>query len=137
MRLAPPVSAPAPLLIRVYSGMGGSMRGELYDRRRLVFCASGSRPWIDAHLDPFAKAWIRIHRVDDAHVSAHVTTPAEARTKLRLLREKGLHDAVQGKPVANDNDPHVTSKRGFLHWHSKVQSAWVRRASERRAGGAS
>jgi hypothetical protein len=57
-------------------------------------------------------------------VAAEVLTLADVRYELRCLHKNSLSDAVQGKPVANDNDPALTVQP---HWHTTVQAAWVRR----------
>lgn len=40
-----------------------------------------------------------------------------------------LRRVVQGRPVANDNDPELKTQP---HWYNKVQSAWVRRMAAKR-----
>lgn len=47
----------------------------------------------------------------------------------RSTRRSVLRQAVDGKPIANDNDPEMKVQP---HWYNKVQAAWVRRVAERR-----
>lgn len=62
--------------------------------------------------------------------AATVLAESEIRDEIAACLRGGL----SCKPVANENDPALTESPS---WGTKVQSAWVRRAAERRAGGAS
>jgi hypothetical protein len=75
----------------------------------------------------------RINRYfNEGRLTAEQMGVALVREELRKNRRKGLHDAVDNMPVANDNEPDLTAQP---KWHTKVQAAWVTSVASRRVRG--